>query len=166
MIPTPTHKTYQMSVIWRLWFGIAIIISIAIIAGLLYSLIGFDYNLGDWESWAFIIFVLLGIAMTGHFALHLLDIVSGRLYIAADGMVYKSFVRQRKILFTEIRGYQAAYSASISEFNGNKEIAIIPTVGGNKRKIKISPYVENHAELMEWLSRHFKSLLGRKHIDG
>lgn len=161
----PANRIYQMSNWWRIWRALQLTFSVVISLVLVYLLFDFNYNLAVWSSWIFVLFILLSLAMTVYYARYLLDITTGRLTITPDFLEYKSLVRQSKLFFTEIRGYQAAYPATLKDFNGKMIIAIVPMQDIKKRKIKVSPFVQNHEDLMEWLKANFKQLIGRKHVD-
>lgn len=152
---------------WRLFHFIYLLFSTSMVMGPLYALFTFNYQQPIWSISVFILFVLGIIAMGVYTTRAALDILSGKLMLHLDRMEYKSLIRQSTIPYAEIRGFQARLGASVNSgtFIPREVIAIVPLQNIRKRKIKMSPYINDHEVLLQWLQKNFNELLGRKHVD-
>jgi len=167
MLPLPTIHEYKSSPPWKIWFTFIILISLIVIAFIIRLMMTmiFDNSRID-IGWMFFMLILcLGTAVAGYFLLYCINIVSEKLILKEDRVTYKSLLKNRTLLFSEIHGFQAAYVRVGSfSFSNNKVIAILPLEKISDRKIIISQYITHQAELLNWLTRSFKQFSGHKHI--
>ncbi len=168
MFSLPDVTTYHMRFIWRIWFFFYILFSASLVMGPLYALVDFNYlQQPIWISGVFILIVLGAMAMGAYVTWDSIEIISGKLTLLLDRMEYKSLIRKSTIHYSEMWGFQANFPAAHSFNLFPKEvIAILPQRQGVKnRKIKMSPYINNHDILLDWLKKNFKALPGRGYID-
>jgi hypothetical protein len=168
VIPLPEVTNYHMRFIWRIWFFFYILFSASLVVGPLYAL--FDFNYLQQSIWVTVVFILIALgamAMGAYVFWDSLEIISGKLTLLPDRMEYKSLIRKSIIYNSEMWGFQANFPAAHSFNLFPKEvIAILPQRQGVKnRKIKMSPYINNHELLLEWLQKNFEELPGRGYID-
>lgn len=168
VIPLPEVTNYHMSLIWRIWFFFYILLSASLVLGPLYAIFDFNYlKQSIWVTGVFILIVLGAMAMGAYLLWDSLEIISAKLTLSADRMEYKSLIRKSTIQYTEIWGFQAGFPAAHSFKLFPKEvIAILPLRQSVKnRKFIMSPYINNHNVLLEWLQKNFEELPGRGYID-
>lgn len=136
--------------------------------GPLYALFDFNYlQQSIWVTGVFILIALGAMAMGAYIFWDSLEIISGKLSILPDRMEYKSLIRKSIIHYSEMWGFQAQFPATnLGTFFPKEVISILPVRQGVKnRKIKMSPYINNHELLLEWLQKNFEELPGRGYID-
>lgn len=169
MFQLPNVSKYHMRFIWRIWFLFYILFSASLVVGPLYALLDFNYlQQSIWVSGVFILIVSGAMAMGAYVTWSSLEIISGKLTLLHDRMEYKSMIRKSTIHYSEIWGFQARFPAAQSggTFIPKEVIAILPQQQSVKnRKIKMSPYINDHDILLEWLQKSFKELPGRGYID-
>lgn len=167
MFPLPEVTTFQMRIFRRILFFFYILFSGSLVVGSLYALISFNYS--QQSIWVIVVFILMiagAMAMGVYVTWDSLEIFSGKLTLLSDRMVYKSLIRQSTILYSEIRGFQARFPASnTGSFIPKEVIAIVPSQDTTNRKIKVSPFINDHEVLLEWLRKNFNELLGRYYVD-
>ena len=167
MIPLPEVATFHMRLFWRILFFFYILFTASFVVGPLYALIDFNYS--QQPIWAIAVFLLLiagAMGMGAYVTWDSLEIISGKLTLLSDRMEYKSLIRQSTIRYAEVRGFQAKFPASNSgPFIPKEVIAIVPSQDTTNRKIKLSPFINDHEVLLEWLQKNFKELLGRYYVD-
>lgn len=168
MLPLPNVTTYHMRFIWRIWFFFYILFSASLALGSLYVLIDFNYlEQSIWINGVFILIDFGAMAMGTYVFWDSLEIFSGKLTLLSDKMVYKSLIRKSTIHYSEMWGFQARLPATnLGTFFPKEVIAILPVRQGVfNRKIKLSPYINRHEVLLEWLQKNFEELPGRGYID-
>lgn len=105
---------------------------------------GFENELSKNSLWFLIPICLLFIVF---FVFGLLEVSKGKFVIDVDRIYSVSVLSTRELKFNEISGYRV----------NDKYILVEPNVEGKKR-IKISTYFANTAEICEWLAENYPDL--------
>jgi hypothetical protein len=77
----------------------------------------------------------------------LLDTLRGRLQVYADRLVQIGPFRRKELLFTNLKGFRAT-----------EQYTSIYAIEGTPRRLKISLYLDNYQEFLQWLYQHAPDL--------
>jgi hypothetical protein len=89
----------------------------------------------------------MSLGMIGLMVVGLLDTIKGKVIVSPDTLSIRSTFINRDLKFQEIKGFQI----------DQNYIFVLPNTV-TKKRIKISTYIGNSAELIMWLSSNFKDL--------